>query len=607
MTPRSSSLRRRMIMALLACFIPMILVITLLFQQALRERQRAQTESLRYTAQDISRTLDRYVAGVYSVSDAFSTDQSLLDMLEADYASHPLSKKWAITYINGALFESYNRLLQQKKIDAIYLTNRQDVFDFLDPNQDVPMLIEKLEALGVNDKDKLGRFYWYPLADNFLTTSSYDETRRDHVVLGSRRVYSSLKSGYPYVHLFAVEEQTLYDLYSLQAMRLGATVYILDENGGLISSTDEGAVAACALPDPVAESYAALESDDGILPVDGETYSMARADCSQTNWTTLVMVPTATLSGETAQLYLQILVVIGVCMVVAFALVLLLYRRFMAPLAQLEQSIRRVDAGDLRAYVKPQGPAELVQMLQSYNTMLDSIRVSMQQQLEMSRRKQDLEMQVLMSQINPHFLYNTLETIVWKAGEAGRTDIGKLAASLGKLYRLSISGGLFVPLQQELQHVQMYMNIQQSRYGNKVACDVRLHGCDAAEVETLKLVLQPIVENCLLYGMEGLDHTLRIRITVRRRGDWLEISVTDNGIGMDEATLEALRDQIAHGRKPGAEKNRRSTGIGLHNIQARLQLYAGAKSGLTVWSLPGVGTRVTLTQPWRPTGERSPQ
>ncbi len=76
--------------------------------------------------------------GCTACSDAFSTDQSLLDMLEADYASHPLSKKWAITYINGALFESYNRLLQQKKIDAIYLTNRQDVFDFLDPTRTCP-------------------------------------------------------------------------------------------------------------------------------------------------------------------------------------------------------------------------------------------------------------------------------------------------------------------------------------------------------------------------------------------------------------------------------------------------------------------------------------
>lgn len=603
----NSSLRRRMIKLLLACFIPMILVISLLFVQAIRERQTAQTDSLRYTAQDISRTLDRYVAGVYSVSDAFSTDSSLLELLEKDYTDNPLAKQWAITHANGALFESYNRLLQQKKIDAIYLTNRQDVFDFLDPNQDVPFLIQKLEALDVNNKEKLGRFYWYPLAGNFLTTSSYGEPRRDHVVLGSRRVYSALKSGYPYVHLFAVEEQTLYDLYSLQAMRIGAEVYILDETGGLISSTDEKAVEDCAAPEGVVQCFFELEKDDEILTVDGVKYSVARAEGTQTGWSTLVLVRTATLSGETARLYLQILLVIGACMGIAFVMVLLLYRRFMAPLAMLEQSIRRVDAGDLRAYVKPQGPAELAQMLHSYNTMLDSIRVSMEQQLEMTRHKQNLEMQVLMSQINPHFLYNTLETIVWKAGEAGRADIGKLAASLGKLYRLSISGGLFVPLQQELQHVQMYMNIQQSRYGNKVACDVHLHGCDSAEMETLKLVLQPIVENCLLYGMEGLDHTLCIRITVRRRGDMLQLSVTDNGVGMDETALAALRDQIAHGRRPGTEKNRRSTGIGLHNIQARLQLYAGSKSGLTVWSMPGLGTRVTLEQPWRPTGEHTPQ
>ena len=115
----------------------------------------------------------------------------------------------------------------------------------------------------------------------------------------------------------------------------------------------------------------------------------------------------------------------------------------------------------------------------------------------MERRKQELEMQVLMSQINPHFLYNTLETIVWKASEAGRPDISKMASSLGKLYRLSISGGLFVPLRQELEHVQMHMNIQRIRYGSKIDYDVRLHGCDAASVEVLKLILQPVV-SCLL-------------------------------------------------------------------------------------------------------------
>ena len=305
---------------------------------------------------------------------------------------------------NNALFESYSRLVRQERIGAIYMPARREVLDFRDPNQVTTLLVKRFEALDVANPDKLGRFFFYPLQKNFLSTETYGEPRRDMVVLGSR---------------------------------------------------------------------------------------------------------------------------------------------------------------------------------------------------------QDLEMQVLMSQINPHFLYNTLESIVWKAGEAGRPDIGKLASSLGKLYRLSISGGLFVPLEQELEHVQMYMNIQRSRYGNKVDYEVRLHGVDPDQVEVLKLILQPIVENSLLYGMEGLDHTLRIRVAAWRRGEKLLLTVTDNGVGMDRAALARLRDQIVHGRKPRAEANYRSTGIGLHNIGARLRLYAGSSSCIRVQSKPQFGTRVTLELPWRAIGTES--
>ena len=305
---------------------------------------------------------------------------------------------------NNALFESYSRLVRQERIGAIYMPARREVLDFRDPNQVTTLLVKRFEALDVANPDKLGRFFFYPLQKNFLSTETYGEPRRDMVVLGSR---------------------------------------------------------------------------------------------------------------------------------------------------------------------------------------------------------QDLEMQVLMSQINPHFLYNTLESIVWKAGEAGRPDIGKLASSLGKLYRLSISGGLFVPLEQELEHVQMYMNIQRSRYGNKVDYEVRLHGVDPDQVEVPKLILQPIVENSLLYGMEGLDHTLRIRVAAWRRGEKLLLTVTDNGVGMDRAALARLRDQIVHGRKPRAEANYRSTGIGLHNIGARLRLYAGSSSCIRVQSKPQFGTRVTLELPWRAIGTES--
>lgn len=318
-----------------------------------------------------------------------------------------------------------------------------------------------------------------------------------------------------------------------------------------------------------------------------------------------MLVPNRELMASALSLYVQILGVALFCLAVFALLIWHFYRRFMDPLARLEQAMRQADAGDLKAYVKPQGPAEVVRMMEGYNAMLDSLRTGIEQQMAMQRRRQDLEMQVLMSQINPHFLYNTLESIVWKAGEAGRPDIGKLASSLGKLYRLSISGGLFVPLEQELEHVQMYMNIQRSRYGNKVDYEVRLHGVDPDQVEVLKLILQPIVENSLLYGMEGLDHTLRIRVAAWRRGEKLLLTVTDNGVGMDRAALARLRDQIVHGRKPRAEANYRSTGIGLHNIGARLRLYAGSSSCIRVQSKPQFGTRVTLELPWRAIGTES--
>ena len=593
-----SSLRRRMLFTLLGCFVPMFVVSTLLFARTIRIQRQADEEALLFASQDIRIALDRFADGVYSVSDAFSTDERLIEILDRDYSADPIGKQYAVTYTNGALFESYSRLIHQEKIDAIYLPARREVFDFRDPNQVTTLLVKQFEAMQVDASDKLGRFFFYPLQKNFLSTETYGEARRDMVVLGSRRVYSALKSGYPYVHIFAIEEQTLYELYQYQAKRLGADVYVLDPDGGLISSTNEEAVAAGKAP-KVARATAGRGSGLMTAQVDGVDYSVAVSVGESTGWRVVVFVPTVTLTANTLSLYIQIIGVMGLCLVAFAVLIWHFYRRFMAPLAQLEQAMRQADAGDLKAYVKPQGPAEVVRMMEGYNAMLDSLRVGIEQQMEMQRRRQDLEMQVLMSQINPHFLYNTLESIVWKAGEAGRPDIGKLASSLGKLYRLSISGGLFVPLEQELEHVQMYMNIQRSRYGNKVDYEVRLHRVDPDGVEVLKLILQPIVENSLLYGMDGLDHTLRIRVAAWRRGEKLILTVTDNGVGMDKAALAALRGQIIHGRRPKAEANYRSTGIGLHNIGARLRLYAGSSSCIRVQSKPGFGTRVTLELPWR--------
>ena len=371
---------------------------------------------------------------------------------------------------NNALFESYSRLVRQERIGAIYMPARREVLDFRDPNQVTTLLVKRFEALDVANPDKLGRFFFYPLQKNFLSTETYGEPRRDMVVLGSRRVYSALKSGYPYVHIFAIEEQDIYDLYQYQARRMGAAVYVLTEEGELISSTDEAAVAAGQAPAALLESAAALDDGTGAVTLGGEQYNAAVSICHSTDWKVLVLVPNRELMASALSLYVQILGVVLFCLAVFALLIWHFYRRFMDPLARLEQAMRQADAGDLKAYVKPQGPAEVVRMMEGYNAMLDS---------------------------------------------------------------------------------------------------------------------------------------LRIRVAAWRRGEKLLLTVTDNGVGMDRAALARLRDQIVHGRKPRAEANYRSTGIGLHNIGARLRLYAGSSSCIQVQSKPWFGTRVTLELPWRAIGTES--
>ncbi|MDD4849259.1 MAG: histidine kinase [Gemmiger sp.] len=593
------SLKRRMFVAMCLAFVPMLIIITLLFGQTMEGEQRNAAEALRYTASQISSAVEQTAVNVYNVSDAYSNDKRLIDLLEKDYTDKPLTKTGNINYIMGALFESYNRLQKQEQIDALYVTTHKELFNFADPSQDEATVLQNFERLKVDEKQKTSGFYWYPLQNNFLKSTPTNNPRQDAVVFGSRRVYSPTKSGYPYIHIFAVEEDTLYQRYKLLAESISAEVYVVDAEGNLLSASELSAVEARALPAALQPIAAAANSTPTVQRYGVERYLVCGAQSDITGWRTIVLMPMRTITQATRTLYLKIVWVVLLCLGMCGLVILYIYRRFMEPMAQLERSIAEVDRGDLQAYVDPQGTTEMVQMMQRYNAMLGSIQRNLQEKIQMETTKKNLEMQVLTSQINPHFLYNTLETIVWRANDAGRPDIGKIAASLGKLYRLSISGGIFVPLQQELDHVRAYMNIQQSRYGDEVVCHVDCDGCDPTRFSVLKLILQPVVENCFLYAMEGIDHPLQINIRVRAEAERLCIQVEDNGCGLTETQLQAVRRQIQEGTAPPADPNkrRRSTGIGLHNISARLALYAETQQGLQIYSQPGKGTRVELSLP----------
>lgn len=206
----------------------------------------------------------------------------------------------------------------------------------------------------------------------------------------------------------------------------------------------------------------------------------------------------------------------------------------------------------------------------------------------------------LQSQINPHFLYNTLECIRGMALMEDKEDIADIAWSLSRFFRYSISGNSdMVSLQDELENVQNYAKIQNYRFQNRFV--LRIEGEDSLGNSMLpKLTLQPVVENAILHGLKDMleGGTVRIQIERLNEGD-LRIIVSDNGCGMSPETLANLSQKILHGDVGKGERGRHA-GIGMHNVDRRLKLHFGPQYGVAVYSFQGKGTDVELRIPYRP-------
>jgi len=205
--------------------------------------------------------------------------------------------------------------------------------------------------------------------------------------------------------------------------------------------------------------------------------------------------------------------------------------------------------------------------------------------------EREAELHALQNQINPHFLYNTLESINMMALTHGDRDISRMVTSLGRLLRLTLSSTeALIPLDAELEHVRHYLVVQRMRYGDRISMTVDV---DPALLDCIvpKLTLQPLVENALYHGLEPRPGAGRVVVRGCRAGDDLALTIEDDGAGMDAVRLATVRAQL----EEEAPRDRRS--IGLANVHKRLKLYCGPAYGLSITSAPDEGTRVRLTLP----------
>lgn len=216
-------------------------------------------------------------------------------------------------------------------------------------------------------------------------------------------------------------------------------------------------------------------------------------------------------------------------------------------------------------------------------------------QKNIENEQQKMEFKMLASQINPHFLYNTLETIRMKAFTAGDKEVATAIKLLGKSMRyvLENTGTADTTLQKEYDHIMTYLQIQQLRFGERVNYQTDIQpGLDIGKLRMLPLLLQPIVENAIVHGLEGNENRGYVWIAIYVRDGKLCIDISDNGGGMDEETLEKVNRKVQN-----YTRERHTSSIGLYNINRRIKLNYGEEYGLQIYSTPGEGTKVSVLLP----------
>ena len=335
-----------------------------------------------------------------------------------------------------------------------------------------------------------------------------------------------------------------------------------------------------------------LKGGEGEFTWDGRLYIYQKV--SGWDYYIVSSIASIELYAPSIQTIIIMTAILFIMVVFSFFVVKIIIRRVYRPLDQTVQKMDQVAAGSLDTRLNVESMGEDFQKLATgFNSMMEEILVLMEQVKMEQHQIEQIRFNSLQSQIQPHFLYNTLDSVVWMAETGNNQGVVKMVTALASLFRISIAKGHdTITLKEELAHVESYLDIQAMRYKDKFRFSIFLPE-ELENVPTIKLIIQPIVENSIYHGIKYLQEEGLIEISAKAvEKDKIEIKVKDNGVGMPPDVLSTILDKES-------ERNHISdgNGIGLINIDERIKLSYGDEYGLSIESELDEGTTVTITIP----------
>ena len=497
------------------------------------------------------------------------------------FLADPASVNKAV--LMGDIAEEISELVNSNDlISYAFIHTRLGDFDNFINIRDQEALFENSEIYRYFEEHPKDGIAWFPASESYMY-----KTNEIIIPVGYRFAF-----GTDNIYVVVAISRNKLDEYVRDTLESYDHVYILDENNHAITGEDVGKELAEKI------RWEELESENAKcekITHNGE-YMVTSSVVRSNGWRIIAVKNMDALTGNIRKLRLFVALSLAASTLVCIIFSVLMVRRMTKPLSELANVMKNAPRGGEDTSFHYEYNDEVGELASSFNLMIREINTHIEELAAEKEAKRVAELKALQAQINPHFLYNTLNAITWQAADMGATEISTLSNSLGKFFRLSLNHGKeLIALADEFEHTRSYLEIQKIRYKSKF--EYRLDLKDyLKDLIIIKLVIQPLVENSIYHGIKELDRNGMVTVSAERLlsdtgTPIIRIIVDDDGKGIPAEHLSVINGLLKEGKSDG------NTGYGIFNVNERIKLYYGAEYGLFLESVEDRYTRAILTIP----------
>ncbi|ASS66126.1 MULTISPECIES: sensor histidine kinase [unclassified Paenibacillus] len=584
----ASSFRNRMILIFFAItIVPFILFASYAYTKSVEGIQKAnETFSMGYLEQ-AQKNVEAYLSQLNDQINDLIGDKTLQTLLERPPASAQDEEAFAVNMLN---------LVYQKKkqIDALQLR----VYPL--PLQAYPTYMRTLgESPGIGGKA------WFAGARESSVPTwhlSLHEGPGGSPLLVYVKTFTGLHDRVPRgLVVTDLADSHLSRFFSPTKQLEGQKFLVIGQGGEVLFDSSRNETTGQTFGSAKLAEQRSIHTEGELrLSLHGKEHLATFVNMESLPWTIVSLTPMSALTKPVEDLNRLLVFFLIAYLICSVGVVAYITLTFTQPVFQLVRLMRRLEEGDFKLAIPHQKRQDEIGWLyRGFSSILRKIEGLIEQSTRAERNKKELEFQVLSHQINPHFLYNTLESIRWKAENHGRSDIGEMVSALGNLLRLSLNQGKDITtVGREIEQVKAFVQIEQARIGQPLRV-VYFFDEEMLALPFMRLLLQPLVENAIQHSIRGNFEKGKVLLSGHVEEGDMVIAISDNGKGIPDSVLRQLDD--GEDGAGGGEGKR--PGVGLRNVNERLKLYFGNDYKLQIDTGEGKGTKITIRHPILPAGE----